>query len=289
VLQLLLSLAAHVAGAACPADAASIEAELQWASAAAQAVEWSSFERAVDALHRDLSCSCAALSDEQHQRIHLVFALAASRRRDEAAAVAAYRAVLAAEPDFEPPYADAPPGSLLRRAWKQAVHGGPDPVRLVPAGSWRVDGRPAARLLPAERAALVQRFDDGGGCASWYLEGPWPAELQDSLLALPAQGALAELPGSAELLRQASGYQCVGPQRSWWVPGLALVAVGAAGVTTGELLENRMMATDDEGRARRLYRTAVGVSFLGWSVGLGGGGLAVGSLLQACEPAGTQP
>jgi hypothetical protein len=284
MLSLLSLLTVQVAGAACPADAGIVEAHLQRVGAAEQAVDWDAFELAVDALRADLFCCCDALTPEQLIRVHRSFALAASRRRDEPRAEAAYRAVLVLEPGFEPPYSDAPPGSLLRRAWKRALEARPEPIRLVPAGAWLVDGQPRTRALPAERAALVQRLGEGESCESWYLEGPWPPGQQDFLLEQPAEGRLAQLPGSVELRGWATRYQCASPDRGWWAPGLAMVAVGLVGVTSGELLENRMLGIDDEQRARRLYQGAVATTFAGWTVGLGGAGLAVGSVLQACEP-----
>jgi hypothetical protein len=288
VFLLISILAAHAAVARCPADPAVLSVELASTFQAADQVAWEAFDQGVDRLRGDLGCLCAELPAAELLDVHRVFALDASRRRDRDAAIAAYRAVLVLDAGFEPPYAEAPPGSLLREAWKAAYELGPGPNTPAPAGRWLVDGAPATEGLPLERAAFVQRFEGDGRCGSLYLGAgtasarlggvfvpPAPAPTPPALSpAWPASGSVAAL------------YPCPAPSRRSLLTGLALAATGLSGIAAAELVENRMMSTDDPQRAQRLYGAAVATSLTGLGVGLSGGALVVAGAASACREGG---
>ncbi len=154
----------------------------------------------------------------------------------------------------------APAAGVQRRA--AAMLTAQDAWRDGPTdtGAWLVSGLPTVdAMAPGPRAALPLPERD----LAFYLD-----ELGDAVLGLPAR------------------YPCPPPARSAWLPGAALAGAGLLAIGTGELIENRMMATEGEDRARALRGAAVGFSLSGLALTMGGGGLAGAGAVQACKDGG---
>lgn len=106
-----------------------------------------------------------------------------------------------------------------------------------------------------------------------------PLRLQPPLVA--AWPWLSALPEPLEAV--VARYPCPPPAHPWLASGLALAGVGLGGIAAGELLENRMMATEGEDRARRLYHLGVASSFTGLALTVGGLGVVAEASLRACR------
>jgi hypothetical protein len=65
-----------------------------------------------------------------------------------------------------------------------------------------------------------------------------------------------------------------------------MAGVGLGGMVAGEVLENRMMATDTAPRARYLYRVGVASSFTGLAFTISGVGGVAWASVQACRTDG---
>ena len=156
----------------------------------------------------------------------------------------------------------APPSSAARRALTLGLD--PTDPRTDPmlVSRWHIDGLPSVDANQGPPGS------------------PPPLPASPLALAWPALRLFPE-----PLQAVAARYPCPPPAQPWLGSGLALGGVGLLIISGGELLENRMLATDSEPRARRLYRAAVGVSFTGLAVSLGGAGLVVGAGAQACREA----
>ena len=157
----------------------------------------------------------------------------------------------------------APPGSPARRAVSLAPDPSPGGSATLLAARLRVGGLPTVDALPPALRAPPARPEAP-------LLAAWPG-----LTALPD-------PLEAAVAR----YPCPPPSRSWLVGGLTMAGVGLGGMFVGELLENRMMATDTEPRARYLYRSGVASSFTGLAFTIGGVGGVAWASTQACTDDG---
>lgn len=192
MLLLALVLAVLPVRAACPADAAALRADVATATGAYEDWAWADFDRSVATVRDDLGCLTEVVPGPDARAAHQLFALAGAREKDEARTVAAFRALLALEPSYEPDPVLAPQGSLLYRAWEQARASGAGSQQPLPMGAWFVDGKPGAGELPTGRSAVVQLLDPSGHLLSWYLDG---GELPSGLLErLPWIAAPAPLP-----------------------------------------------------------------------------------------------
>ncbi len=283
-----------LAGAACPADGTILRADLRMAQQAWSGSAWEAFDATMAAVMADLGCLVEPLPAEQAAAVHRLFALSGARTDDEDLAVAAYRALLVVEPDFESGLTLAPEGSLLRTAWERAQDAGPGADLAVPARGWLVDGKPVPNVLPADRAAVVQLALADGSWRSWYLDGgAFPEELAELTaplepVAAPAPEQVVDagqrvipitIPGLATLRER-----CEPPSRPLLVYGAAFGLAGIGSIAVGEAFENRMMRTDRERTAANLYRAGLATSFTGLAFTLTGAGFMGGAAVQACRP-----
>jgi hypothetical protein len=312
-------LAALTANAACPADAAALRSDVVDAVQAYDDWEWADFDQGVAEVRVDLGCLTEVVTGPDAQATHQLFALAGARKQDEALATRAFRGLLALDPDYDPGLVLAAKGSLLRRAWREAKAQGAGHTEPLPPGAWFIDGKPGANELPTEHAVVVQLLDASGGLLSWYLDGTGlPATLEEHLPPIIAEPALPE-PSSEvpERTLVVAEPEPVAPERTFvateqvtavaqpepfslpkeppvrvspepdrhasrglLASGLVLVAVGAGGITAGEILENDMMEASRRSRAESLYTTGLISSFGGATLGLTGGGLVLGAMVK---------
>jgi hypothetical protein len=271
MLLLASILALQSAGAACPADATALRGDIATADGAYEDWAWEVFDASVTAVRQDLGCLTVVVSEADAAAAHRIFALAGARSRDEALAVNAFRGLLAMQPGYELDRVLAPEGSTLRSAWEQARALGPGAGQPLPEGSWFLDGRSDARIVPIERAAVVQQHSAEGELRSWYLDGgELPASLQDRLGA-----AIATSPPVAPV---------AGPEghasRTMLLSGAALAAVGVGALFGGEALENRMMQAETLADAESLHKAGMGATFGGLGLGAAGAGLVIGAVIK---------
>lgn len=160
----------------------------------------------------------------------------------------------------------APPCGPARRARSLALAGEPGGPSAMLAARLRVGGLPTVDALPIQARTPPPRLDAP-------LLVAWPG--------------LTALPEPLEAL--VTRYPCPPPPRRWLVGSLALAGAGLGGMVAGEVFENRMMATDGEQPARRLYHLGLTSSFTGLAFTLGGVGGVAWASVQACGTDGGEP
>lgn len=254
--MLLFLVPAAVAG--CPARLVELQAEIDAASAAYVAMDLDRFTGLAEAAREDAACLEEPAPAELARRLHQVLALWAWVRRDPAATTAALRGALAVDPLYDPGDDLAPAGGRLRSLYDAARAAAPSAPRPVGV-ELRVDGR-ASRLLPVDRAALVQL--EQGGLRSWYLDGSGvPEELEAALAPAPVR----------------RGH----PSRGLLVAGLVTGAVAGGALAWAAVTRADYPEAPDRESAEALYRQN---QVLGWggyglgvvALGLGAGAVVVG-------------
>ena len=289
MLLVVAAIAAHNANAACPADVDELRDDMAAATQAHGDWAWDDFDTAMGAVRADLGCLTEVLPSVDAKAAHLLFALAGASAHDEDQTIAAYRGLLTLEPQHEPDSSLAPTGSLQRRAWEEAKTSGAGPEDPLPEGIWFVDGKPGQKALPLQRAALVQLLE-AGGLQSWYLCG---GELPEGLrrvmkpspvapaepAPVPVEPNLAELQAeTAEVLERERH-----PSRTMFISGLALVAVGVAGLTVGETLDLQVgdgWKSLDADDVEKRYALGLACTIGGLTLGAAGGGLVLGAVFE---------
>ncbi len=175
-----------VAEAACPASDAGLQGEIERGIAAYERFDWTSFEASLGMVREQVLCLREVLSPLTAARLHLLEALDAGRRKDEAAALAAFRGLISVLPEYDAQDGLIAPGSMLDRSLGQARALGEGPTRSLPGAGWTVDGRPGTLGYPTERYAVVQRTS-GAGLHTWSLSGgPLPQDLAAMLATTPS-------------------------------------------------------------------------------------------------------
>jgi hypothetical protein len=172
------------ARAACPANGEWVRNDTKTALDAYGSGDMMGFQQAVSAVAEDVSCLSEPIGAAQIEAAHLALGLKAIVNDETAVAVAAFQAVYALHPDYQPDDKLAPLDSPARKAMEEAKAKGPGAENKVPPISsgytWIVDGKESAEpMLPAERATLVLLHSpDGSIVQSKYLpQGGAPAEL----------------------------------------------------------------------------------------------------------------
>lgn len=165
-------------GEECPAATTPVElsravaaADLAWIE-----MDLDGFARARDAVGRTLRCLEAPVDPPLAAGVHRVEALAAFAAEDDAAGVAAWRSVVAAEPSWTPPVSLAPAGHPIAALIADARTRGPGPDAPTRADRGRavwVDGQDGAPRA-TERPVVLQHATTKGK----VLESVWlpPAE-----------------------------------------------------------------------------------------------------------------
>ncbi len=263
-MTLLLLVLTRIAAAGCPADVETLRADVRAAVEAHDAQDWASFERRVAAVHEDIGCLGDLADVPTALEVHTLLALYFAHHGDEDNARDVMRGALSLDGSYAPDPAHVAAQPLLESAHTAAAKKGPGHDQELPEGSWVIDGWPDRDRLPTERATLVQRHAEQADVRSWYVfGGQIPPEL---------------LPRSAQPEPTASGGLS---SRPLLFGGLAGLALAAGGLSVAELSWNTTMdqqLTEDEARSR--YRTAHGLSVGSAALGVLGGGLVVGAVIN---------
>jgi hypothetical protein len=172
------------ARAACPANGEWVRNDTRTALDAYGSGDMMGFQQAVSAVAEDVGCLTEPIDAAQIEAVHLALGLKAIVNDESAVAVAAFQAVYALHPDYQPDDRLAPLDSPARKALEEAKIKGPGAESKVPPISngytWIVDGAESAEpMLPSERATLVLLHSpDGSIVQSKYLpQGGTPDEL----------------------------------------------------------------------------------------------------------------
>ena len=192
VFLLLLLPAAH---ADC-ASAQDLQVLLTQAREAYISLDLPQFQADLASVRSTIQCLADPLPAGTVPLLHEVQALGAWVERSEPQMQAAFRGVLASNPDYQPDPVVAPDGGGVLAGFEAAWQAGPGSLREIPAGLLLVDGDPQTTALPLERAAYVQRpqADDRPDPAAWYLWGSeLPADLS-ALLLTPTPGPFGAIP-----------------------------------------------------------------------------------------------
>jgi hypothetical protein len=191
-LLLVVALPPRITLAACPADTEALRADITAADQAYQQWKWQQFEQRMLVVREDLACLSEIVSSQDAQEIHWLHALTGATSSDEDLATAALRGLLHLAPDFAPNPEQAPPGSLLHRAWEKAKEPAEDDAGTLalPPGAWFVDGVPGILEFQVGRTAVVQLLEPDGSFYSWYYQGE---KLPTGIAALAAAQAESSL------------------------------------------------------------------------------------------------
>ncbi len=178
----LMALGVGEAAASCPSSAAALSGLTTATLDAAALQDASALNRGILDLRSDLACLSEVLSAAETQRVHLLFALHAAQRADDAGVASAMRGVLAIQEDYQlPDWLQAREPMLVQGLAQARATGTGAGARLQP-GTWFVDGLGGAKEVPAARHALLQRFEGEAGFRNWYLEGQAPPASLEGLL-----------------------------------------------------------------------------------------------------------
>jgi len=275
--QFIVSLAVASAAAMSPAAAQASCVEpvspgefaraLSTADAAFGDLDEDAFREALGQARAAIPCLSGPLAESQVAAYHRAEAYDAFLRRDHAAAVQQFRALLASSPAFQLSELVAPEGHPLRTDFEIAQGLPAEPGRPLPppvVGSLRVDGR-AADQGPLALPFLLQNVDDSG------------AVLTSSLV---EQGSTL-LPYDAQHSRQ--GRTTSGSHRRLTVPLVAAAVVaGATSIglygmsnSTASDFWDPATADDDLQRLQQQSNTTATVSVGAGLVAIGAGTAAV--------------
>ncbi len=202
--MLLLSLLT-VAHAECPATYAQVTAHIDGALDAYDDGLYEPFQDHTRALRADVACLQAMLEPADALALHLVSLYEAWGRKDEAATVAAFHAVLDLDPGFvietEVKLSDKALQAVLEGATASHAPAETAPLPLVSWSTWHLNGSPAAGQAPTGRPVLVQLLNGQTyQVRTWWLpEGGVPEELASKAAASRFEwGPAPEPPGSGD-------------------------------------------------------------------------------------------
>jgi hypothetical protein len=159
------------AWAACPASVADLRTATAEALRAWVDLDLEAFPTHYAAVVEAEGCVTAPLSSVEAADLHLVHALDAWGRRDEAATRAALVGLHETDRAYPLSEGIAPQGSGLRALWDavQTATVTTTPLPAHAAGTWRVDGRARSDVAADGASTYVQRLDGDALAGSWYL------------------------------------------------------------------------------------------------------------------------
>jgi len=265
-LSLALALATNPIQAACPCPPAALMREVELAYRDYTAFELDAFTVRIRELRPQLECLDTPITAPMARQLHLVLGLQAWLDQDPRLMAAAARGVYAVDPSFQPGPDIAPEGSRVRAVFTTARQAGPGGQLALEGVILTVDGLDSSGVLPAERAALVQWRDHGGGARSHYLDGLGVPEVLVAELRLLAP--------DAPRTRHRSRWLLVG--------GGAAAVAGSASVWGAHRVELAYHASYDPAQEPRLYAANQVLGYNGWAL-LGGAGVAATGALWLWE------
>jgi hypothetical protein len=171
-LPLVAALLLPHARAACPADLAVLRQDMGQARMAYADEDLEALRQAVERVDEDLSCLSEQVTPDDALQAHMVHALGWWLLRDEERVAFALRGALAIDPAFIPGDDIAPAGSRLMAIFTQVREQGPG-ISAPANGKLILDGFEGLRALPMQRAALLQRREEGE-LKTWYSEPDGP-------------------------------------------------------------------------------------------------------------------
>lgn len=176
-LGLCLPLAARAADCPETATAKALVQEVTAGDAAFSELDDEGFVASRARALKLLPCLGETITPGQAALFHKLQALGAFVDRDDAAAVAYFRSVVAASPGYQLPESLAPSGHPLRTHFAVAEGAVPVPEPLLPVpkdGAIHVDGR-RATTAPLDRPWVYQRLDGSGAVVESALLTPGDA------------------------------------------------------------------------------------------------------------------
>ncbi len=263
-MHLLLLAFVQAAVAGCPADAATLQADIAAALKAHNSKDWPTFEKQVAAVHEDIGCLGEAVDVQTASRLHQMAALYFAHHGDLDNTRDAMRGALSLDGSYTPDPALIADNALLGQAHEAAVAKGLGEHQDLPEGSWTVDGRPDVGRFGTERATLVQRIDEHQDAQSWYVFG--------------GQVPVALLPED----QQPQGPADAGgiSSRPLLYGGLAGLALAAGTLTYAELSWVSKASGDlTEDEMEKLYARTHGASLGGVAIGVAGTGLVASAFI----------
>ncbi len=250
MLPLLLALLTPARACEVPATRAQLADALARGEEAWAMLDRRAFDVAWADARTHLACLAEPVHPEEARSAHLVEAYACALERDDAAARAAFRSILAVDPTWQLPVAAAPPTHRLRLSFVAAQGDARDPRRPVhapPGGTILVDGLPSGDV-PLLRPVIVQALDAGGRVlASGLLEpgAPAPGDVAPYVAALRVEPSVVPLPEPPLPVQP-------DPRHPLAVPllvGAAVSALAAGGLYAAASVQADRMAEGDVGCA----------------------------------------
>jgi hypothetical protein len=241
----LLLLASAALGAPCPATTAELEEQARAGVLAFEELDASGFDLAVEQVRLMAGCPDAAVDSVVVAQLHLLMALDAYMAQDNERARAAFRAVLAADPGFQPAATLAPKGNPLRDLFEQARRDPEQPgaeLALPSEGDFWVDGLPAGSR-PTDRPFVLQ-WIGAEGDVRWSAYLPMGAHLPIEVLAAMHEKDSMEVfsvaPPPPRVREPAVASASSGDRRGPGVP--LLVSAGGVAAVSGGLLAASLAA-----------------------------------------------
>jgi len=297
--SLLWTVSLSSAHAACPASFRDVLGGAESALVAYEQADLGGFDAARSGLATDLGCLEAILEPGEAVQLHLVTALAAWVRQDEAATRAAFGAVTALDPDFALQTHVAVLDARLVGLAEQATTAGALPqtmvLPLVPWSTWRVDGSLATGAVPVGQPVLLQLSDtrsdrtrtwylaDGGlpdgfedpdaqGLVAWQVDGPQ---------SLPVPSGTEDLAARTELRRAPSPKR----PRRLALAGGALATAGTFSMLVAASLKDEFLTCQREDSCEETDEIGLIVlnqltGYGGYALVLTGAGLGVGAVVS---------
>jgi hypothetical protein len=172
------------ARAACPANGEWVRNDTKTALDAYGSGDMMGFQQAVSAVAEDVSCLTEPIGAAQIEAAHLALGLKAIVNDETAVAVAAFQAVYALHPDYQPDDKLAPLDSPARKAMEEAKAKGRAPrtrfrrSAVATPGSWTAPSPQSRCSRRNARRSFLLHSPDGSIVQSKYLpQGGAPDEL----------------------------------------------------------------------------------------------------------------
>jgi hypothetical protein len=266
------------ARAACPANGEWVRNDTKTALDAYGSGDMMGFHQAVSAVAEDVGCLSEPIDAAQIEAVHLALGLKAIVNDEPAVAVAAFQAVYALHPDYQPDDRLAPLDSPARKALEEAKNKGPGAENKVPPISsgytWIVDGAESAEpMLPAERATLVLLHSpDGSIVQSKYLpQGGAPDELVG---AASVEIAGVRMAGQTKDSETRSGEKATSRPLIYAAGGCAAVATISL-VSAALLKQSYLHAPEEDGLKEGTLTANRVLGYTGYGFGIAAVGLGV--------------